>query len=91
MLPLSRPVLSTVAVHHDRRRAGTRSCCRCSCSIDPDQHTLPIGVNNISTQYSTDFARVLAYTTLSMVPALIFYAVAERQIVGGLTAGAVKE
>jgi len=26
-----------------------------------------------------------------MVPALIFYAFAERQIVGGLTAGAVKD
>jgi raffinose/stachyose/melibiose transport system permease protein len=34
---------------------------------------------------------VLAYTTLSMIPALIFYAIAERQIIGGLTAGAVRE
>jgi raffinose/stachyose/melibiose transport system permease protein len=34
---------------------------------------------------------VLAYTTLSMIPALAFYAIAERQIVGGLTAGAVRE
>jgi raffinose/stachyose/melibiose transport system permease protein len=33
---------------------------------------------------------VLAFTTLSLVPALIFYVIAERQIVGGLTAGAVK-
>ena len=35
--------------------------------------------------------RVLAYTSLAMIPALLFYAVAERQIIGGLTAGAVKE
>ena len=48
-------------------------------------------MNNISAQYSTDYARVLAYTTLAMVPALLFYAMAERQIIGGLTAGAVKE
>jgi raffinose/stachyose/melibiose transport system permease protein len=34
---------------------------------------------------------VLAYTTLSMIPALLFYALAERQIIGGLTAGAVKD
>ena len=52
---------------------------------------LPIGVNNVSTQYTTDFALVLAYTVLAMVPALIFYLIAERQIVGGLTAGALKE
>jgi raffinose/stachyose/melibiose transport system permease protein len=57
---------------------------------DPTEHTLPVGVNNISTQYSTDYARVLAYTTLAMIPALLFYAMAERQIVSGLT-GAVKE
>ena len=30
--------------------------------------TLPIGVTNFSTQYTTDTARVLAFTTLSMVP-----------------------
>ena len=59
--------------------------------VDPNEHTVPIGVNNISTQYTTDYARVLAYTSLAMLPALIFYAFAERQIVGGLTAGAVKD
>ena len=31
MLPLSRPVLSTIAVITHRRAAGTRSCCRCWC------------------------------------------------------------
>ena len=55
-----------------------------------DQWTLPLGVMNFSTQYTSDTARVLAFTTLSMIPALIFYVIAERQIVGGLTAGAVK-
>ena len=43
-----------------------------------------------STQYTTDTRRILAFTTLSMVPALVFYAFAERQLVGGLTGGAVK-
>ena len=47
-------------------------------------------MTNFSTQYSTDTARILAYTTLSLIPALVFYLVAERQLVGGLTAGAVK-
>lgn len=90
MLPLSRPVLSTVAVI-TIVASWNQFLLPLLVLIDPDQHTLPIGVNNISTQYSTDFARVLAYTSLSMVPALLFYALAERQIVGGLTAGAVRE
>ena len=90
MLPLSRPVMSTVAVI---TIVGSWNAFLLPLLvlIDPEQHTLPIGVNNISAQYSTDYAVVLAYTTLAMIPALIFYAFAERQIVGGLTAGAVKE
>jgi raffinose/stachyose/melibiose transport system permease protein len=55
-----------------------------------EQWTLPLGVLNFSTQYSQDVAGVLAYAALSMVPALLFYAVAERQLIGGLTSGAVK-
>lgn len=90
MLPLSRPVLSTVAVI-TIVSSWNSFLLPLLVLIEPDQHTLPIGVNNISSQYSTDFARVLAYTTLSMIPALAFYAIAERQIVGGLTAGAVRE
>lgn len=89
MLPLSRPVLSTIAV---LAVVGSWNAFLLPLLvlIDPDQHTLPIGVNNISSQYSTDYAVVLAYTTLSMIPALLFYALAERQIIGGLTSGAVK-
>jgi raffinose/stachyose/melibiose transport system permease protein len=90
MLPLSRPVLSTIAVI---AIVGSWNAffLPLLVLVDPSQHTLPIGVNNISAQYSTDYARVLAYTSLAMIPALLFYAIAERQIIGGLTAGAVKE
>ncbi|MFJ8916540.1 hypothetical protein [Amycolatopsis sp. NPDC102389] len=38
---------------------------------------------------SLDTARVLAFTALSMIPALAFLVLAERCIVGGLT-GSVK-
>ena len=90
ILPLSRPVLSTIAVI---TVVGSWNAffLPLLVLIDPSQHTLPIGVNNISAQYTTDYSRVLAYTSLAMVPALVFYAAAERQIIGGLTAGAVKE
>ncbi len=89
MLPLSRPVLSTIAII---TIVGSWNAFFLPLLIlvQDAQHTLPIGVNNFSTQYSTDYAIVLAYTTLAMLPALIFYAIAERQIIGGLTAGAVK-
>jgi len=51
--------------------------------------TLPLGVASFASQYSVDTAKVLAFTSLSMIPALVFFALFERRIVGGLT-GAVK-
>ena len=51
--------------------------------------TLPLGVQQFSSQYSTDTAKVLAFTSLAMLPALIFFSIFQKRIVGGLT-GAVK-
>lgn len=89
MLPLSRPVLSTIAV---LTIVGSWNAFLLPLLIliNPGQWTLPLGINNISAQYVTDTAAILAYTTLAMIPALIFYFIAQRQIVSGLTAGGVK-
>jgi raffinose/stachyose/melibiose transport system permease protein len=51
--------------------------------------TLPLGVQAFASQYSVDTAKVLAFTSLSMIPALVFFTLFQRRIVGGLT-GAVK-
>jgi raffinose/stachyose/melibiose transport system permease protein len=89
LLPLSRPALATVSVLAVVA-AWNEFLLPLVVLSDQDQWTLPLGVMNFSTQYTTDIARVLAYTTLAMVPALVFYVFAERQLVGGLTSGAVK-
>jgi raffinose/stachyose/melibiose transport system permease protein len=54
-----------------------------------ENYTLPLGTQVFATQFSQDTAGVLAYTSLAMLPALIFFTLLERRIVGGLT-GAVK-
>jgi raffinose/stachyose/melibiose transport system permease protein len=89
LLPLSRPVLATVSV---LAIVGSWNAFLLPLVVltDSGGWTLPLGVTNFSQQYTTDTAKVLAFTTLSMVPALIFYAFAERQLIQGLTSGAVK-
>ena len=89
MLPLSRPVLSTIAV---LTIVGSWNAFLLPLLVltKPEQWSLPLGINNISAQYVTDTAAILAYTTVAMIPALIFYFIAQRQIVSGLTAGGVK-
>jgi raffinose/stachyose/melibiose transport system permease protein len=88
LLPLSRPALMTVAI-----LAVVTSWNMFLLPLlvlnDQSEWTLPLGVAAYSTEYTQDTARILAFTALSMVPALAFFLVAERRIVGGL-AGAVK-
>jgi raffinose/stachyose/melibiose transport system permease protein len=52
-------------------------------------YTLPLGVQAFSSQYSVDTAKVLAFTSLAMLPALVYFSIFQKRIVGGLT-GAVK-
>lgn len=89
LLPLAKPALVTVAVLA-LVSSWNQFLLPLVMLSDAANWTLPLGVTNFSTQYTTDTARILAYTTLALVPALGFYLVAERQLVGGLTAGSVK-
>lgn len=52
--------------------------------------TLPLGTMQFQGQYGQDLALISAFVALSSIPTIIFYIFAERQIVSGLTAGAVK-
>ncbi|MFG2264584.1 carbohydrate ABC transporter permease [Streptomyces sp. NPDC048720] len=89
LLPMARPALGTVSV-----LAVVTSWNNFLLPLlvftDSTWWTLPVGVQQFQGQYSAEYARVFAYLVLAMVPALAFYSVAERQLVGGLTAGATK-
>ena len=52
--------------------------------------TLPLAIRNLTSgRFSSDTAGMLAATSLAMLPAIGFFSLFERRIVGGLT-GAVK-
>lgn len=88
LLPLSRPALVTVAVL--AFVASWNSFLLPLLVLQNESlHTLPLGVQNFSAEHSQDTAGILAFTSLAMMPALLFFSFAERQIVGGLQ-GAVK-
>ena len=89
LLPMARPALATVSV-----LAIVASWNNFMLALvvfnDPAGWTLPLGVTQFQGQYAADIARILAYVVLAMVPALALYAVAQRQLIGGLTSGATK-
>jgi raffinose/stachyose/melibiose transport system permease protein len=89
LLPMARPALGTVSV-----LAIVTSWNNFFLPLlvfnDPKWWTIPVGVQQFQGQYAADTARILAYVVAAMVPALAFYSVAERQLIGGVTAGAIK-
>ncbi|MFD3517632.1 carbohydrate ABC transporter permease [Streptomyces sp. NPDC058657] len=89
LLPMARPALGTVSV---LAVVGSWNNFLLPLLVfsEPDWWTIPVGVQQFQGQYAADIARVFAYLVLAMVPALAFYAVAERQLIGGLSAGATK-
>ncbi|MFC9912546.1 carbohydrate ABC transporter permease [Streptomyces sp. NPDC127197] len=89
LLPMARPALGTVSI---LAIVGSWNNFLLPLLVFSDQTwwTIPIGVQQFQGQYATDIARVFAYLVLAMVPALAFYAVAERQLIGGITMGATK-
>lgn len=59
---------------------------------DPKKLTVPLLVAQLNgDQYRTDFGAVYAGIILSILPIVLIYAAMSKQIVGGLTLGALKE
>ncbi len=57
---------------------------------DPKLWPLPLGIMQFQGQYGTDWAPIMAYVTLLIIPAVLFYLLAEKYIVTGLTGGELK-
>ena len=89
LLPLARPSLAAVAV-----LAMISSWNELFLPLvvlnEEKLYTLPLGTMQFSTEHGTDWTMVLAFVALSMIPTIIFYLFAEKQLISGLTAGAVK-
>jgi raffinose/stachyose/melibiose transport system permease protein len=87
ILPLSTPGLVTVGV---MAFVGSWNAYLLPLLLlQGDMRTLPLGVADYSTEHAADIAGVFAFTSLSMIPAMIFFLAMQRKIVGGLS-GAVK-
>jgi raffinose/stachyose/melibiose transport system permease protein len=55
-----------------------------------DLYTLPLGTMQFFGQYTANWSRLMAFIVVAMLPAVLFYMLAERHIVSGLTSGALK-
>jgi raffinose/stachyose/melibiose transport system permease protein len=88
-LPLSGPVLSTVAIISF---VGSWNSYLLPLVVLNSESRYPwtLGLMAYQGQYTTSWQLVLAFITLTILPAILIFLLAQRYIVAGLTAGAVK-
>jgi N-acetylglucosamine transport system permease protein len=91
MLPLSQPGLIAVAITNVLTNWNEFFFGLILLS-DPGQYTIPIALNVMQAefQYRTEWGPLFASLLIASLPVLIFYMIFQRQISGGITAGAVK-
>lgn len=89
VLPLARPGMVTVGVLAFIGSWNAYLLPLLLLTGSPEGMTLPLGVTQFQGEHSSATTLIMAYTSLSMIPALVFFLLLERRIVDGLT-GAVK-
>jgi raffinose/stachyose/melibiose transport system permease protein len=88
-LPLARPILATVAIFTFVRSWNNYLLPLIMLNSDA-KYPWPLGIMVYQGEFSTEWQLVLAFVTLTILPAVIVFFAAQKHIVAGLTAGAVK-
>ena len=89
MLPLSLPALVTVGILD--AVSTWNEFLMALLILNSDAHkTLPLGLLNFQGQFSTNYTGLAAGILIAIAPMLVAYAILQRWIVSGLTAGAIK-
>lgn len=90
MVPLARPAFATVVVF-TFLSVWNEFLIALTVTQSEDVRTLPVGLLTFSQQFGqTDYPQLFAALTLSAVPILVVFLLAQRQFMRGLTSGAVK-
>ena len=89
ILPMSRPALATAVILNFINNWNEFSFALVLINDDA-LSTLPLGLANFAGEYTTNYTAQMAGLTLVLIPTILFYLVMEKQIVNGMTQGAVK-
>lgn len=89
VLPLSRPILATVGVIVFVHSWNAYLLPLVVLNRD-SLYPWPLGIMAYQGEFSSDWHLILAFITLTILPAVLLYFAAQKHIVAGLTAGSVK-
>ena len=89
VVPLVRPVIATVAVF-SMIPIWNDLWFPLILSPGEDTRTITLGVQQFIGQYTVDWGAVLAALSVAILPVLVMYVIFSKQLIRGITAGAVK-
>ena len=89
VLPLAWPGLATTAIL-TFLYSWNEFLFALSFTLGPERHTVPVAITLFRGQYQVPWGQVLAAAVVATVPVALIVLAAQRRIVSGLTAGAVK-
>ena len=90
ILPLMTPILSTVLIREGLAIWNDFQMPLSTLNRSSKLWTLTIYLNNFQSELSVDYNLSFACLMLTCLPIVIFYIIMQKQIMGGLTSGAVK-
>jgi ABC-type glycerol-3-phosphate transport system permease component len=59
-------------------------------SRSPDTYTLPVALLSLNGELGVNFQGIMALAVITTLPVTLFFLLAQRRVIGGMTAGAVK-
>lgn len=89
VLPLMRPVIATILIFNIVYVFNEFPFASILIN-NPDLVTVSLAVSRFQGQFTVDYGGMMASATLVLIPQLVIYAFFQRQIIAGMTAGAVK-
>jgi raffinose/stachyose/melibiose transport system permease protein len=89
VLPTMRPILATIVIFNIVYVFNEFPFVSILIN-DPDLATVSLAVSRFQGQYTVDYGGMMAAATLVLLPQLAIYAIFQRHVIAGLTAGAVK-
>lgn len=90
ILPLMKPILATVLIREGLAIWNDFQLPLVCLNRSQKLWTLTIYQNNFKSEYGVDYNEAFACLVVASLPIVLFYVIMQKQIIGGLTNGAVK-
>ena len=89
VLPLSKTIIATVCIFAFVG-SWNNYLWPLLCAMSDSLFTLPVGIPTFASTYTVDYVAPLTAAMVASLPMIIIYIIFEKQIVAGITSGAVK-